>query len=247
MAIQGEIDYLKNLVADEREHAVNKPFSDPRCGEYLVEIGTILRLLPPAPARLLDLGCGTGWTSCLYAKSGYEVVGQDVAADMIVQANRNKHVNDLDNVHFIIGNYEDLAFEDEFDAAVFFDSLHHSLSEERALEAVYRALRPGGICITCEPGVGHARSAESVRAMRRFNVTERDMPPRRIIRAARQAGFCVFQTYPQARHIHTWVYGGPTGNRWAQLARRVPGVGALVLSLGLAIYKRYNGLVVMMK
>ena len=79
MAKQGEIDYLKNIGQDGIQHAVHKPFSDPECGKYLSELGAVFTLLPPPPARLLDIGCGTGWTSRFFARRGYEVVGIDMA------------------------------------------------------------------------------------------------------------------------------------------------------------------------
>jgi SAM-dependent methyltransferase len=247
VAIQGEIDYLKNLVADEVDHAVNKPFSDFRCGRFLVEMGTIFTLLPPPPARILDLGCGTGWTSCLFARRGYDVVGQDIAPDMIYHARRNRRRNRVRNLRFVVSDYEDLDFDEEFHAAVFFDSLHHSLSEENALRAVYRALGPGGICITSEPGQGHARSAEALEAVKRFNVTERDMPPHQVVRAGKRAGFRNFKIYPQARHIHSWLYGQPEGRSWKRWIKSTPLIKDLALTIGLNIFKRYSGLVVMTK
>src|SRR6516164_2425848 len=106
MAKQGERDYLKKLNADSVRHAVNKPFSDPDCGSYLMEIGAIMTLLPPPPARLLDVGCGTGWTSLFFARRGYEVVGVDIAPDMIHHANENKQRAQLDNVRFLVCDYE---------------------------------------------------------------------------------------------------------------------------------------------
>ena len=43
-------------------------------------------LLPAPPCRLLDAGCGTGWTSLFFARHRWEVVGCDIAPDMIAQA-----------------------------------------------------------------------------------------------------------------------------------------------------------------
>lgn len=63
MSKKGEIDFLKKIGEDRVHHAVKKPFSDPDCGRYLIEIGIIRTLLPQPPKKLLDLGCGTGWTS----------------------------------------------------------------------------------------------------------------------------------------------------------------------------------------
>ncbi len=90
MAKTGEIDYLKNLARERGDeavrHALGKPFTDANCAAYLTEIAAVLALLPPPPARLLDMGCGTGWTSFFFAKAGYHVTGVDIAPDMIGHA-----------------------------------------------------------------------------------------------------------------------------------------------------------------
>lgn len=39
--------------------------------------------LPPAPARIIDLGCGTGSVSVLLAEVGYQVHGVDLSSKMI--------------------------------------------------------------------------------------------------------------------------------------------------------------------
>jgi SAM-dependent methyltransferase len=79
----GEIDYLKNLGPHGSQGAFDKPFSDVTRPKNLVDMGVVLALLPQPPARILDLGCGTGWTSWFLAKSGFDVVRQDIAPDMI--------------------------------------------------------------------------------------------------------------------------------------------------------------------
>lgn len=44
--------------------------------------------LPPAPAEVVDLGCGTGTLSVLLAEDGYVVRGIDSAANMVAMAQR---------------------------------------------------------------------------------------------------------------------------------------------------------------
>ena len=195
MPKQGEIDYLKNIGRDGQEHALNKPFSDANCGLYLSDLGAILSLLPPPPAKLFDLGAGSGWTSIFFSKRGYHVTGQDIAEDMITQANINKERSNAKDIQFIVSDYEDLRLNAQFDCAVFYDSLHHAVDEKKAILAAYKSLKPGGMCITVEPGIGHAESPESRNAMRKFGVTERDMPPRLIIEAGKAAGFTQFKIY----------------------------------------------------
>lgn len=208
MPKQGEINYLKNIGLDGIHHAAHKPFSDPECGKYLIQLGAILSLLPPPPGRLLDLGAGTGWTSCFFARRGYEVVGQDICADMIYHARLNKEQYGVgDNLSFVIGDYEDLHYEDEFDCAVFFDALHHAVNEEEALRTVFRALRPGGVCLTSEPGVGHGRKSRAVSD--KYGVTEKDMPATKIIALGKQVGFTSFRVYPHVSRVGDTIYRKP--------------------------------------
>ena len=46
----------------------------------------LLQLLPPPPAMILDLGCGTGSLSLLMAEEGYQVSGGDFSEQMLIQA-----------------------------------------------------------------------------------------------------------------------------------------------------------------
>ncbi len=221
MAKQGEIDYLKNLSPDQVLHAVNKPFSDAQCDAYLMDIAVIMALLPPPPARLLDLGCGAGWTSLFFARRGYEVVGVDIAEDMIAHAEHNRKRADLTNVQFIVADYEDLNWQNEFDCAVFFSSLHHAIDEDLAVQAAYRALKPGGLCIAEEPGEGHGVDPHSLEAVHKYNVTEKDMPPALVIQAGRRAGFRSFQVYPKAPDLKWAVYSGQSGRFLGRLGKKV--------------------------
>ncbi len=43
-------------------------------------------LLPPAPARVLDPGCGTGSLAVLLAGAGHDVTGVDFAPAMVARA-----------------------------------------------------------------------------------------------------------------------------------------------------------------
>lgn len=191
----GEINYLNLLGPAGIEHAFNKPFSDQECSRYLMDLGAIIGLLPPPPARILDCGVGTGWTSVFLAKRGYEVVGQDIAQDMIDLAMKNKERYQVSNLSFVVSDYENLNFQSEFDGAVFYDSLHHAEDERTAIKSICRALKPNGVCVTMEPGETHSQQPNSIEAMRLFGVTEKDMPPHLIIDAGKAAGFNEFEVF----------------------------------------------------
>jgi SAM-dependent methyltransferase len=190
---QGEIDYMQKIGEEGALGAYDKPFSHFTCPKNLVDLGLIMALLPQPPARLLDLGCGTGWTSAFFARRGYRVTGQDIAPDMIRYAERNRARYEAKDLDFVVSDYESLNFEEPFDCAVFYDSLHHAVDERAALTSVYRALRPGGVLITHEPGAGHSKSPDSMRAMELYGVTEKDMPPAHIRDLCRQIGFSKFE------------------------------------------------------
>lgn len=240
----GEVSYLATTGEAGREHSFEKPFSDGYCGINLASIGFIMTLMPEPPARILDLGCGGGWTSTFYAKRGYEVVGQDIAPDMIDLARKNGARHGLDHrLSFICSDFEALDMDNQFDVAIFFDSLHHAEDELLAIRSAYRALKPGGILITHEPGDGHATSPESIEAMRLYGVTERDMPPRLIMQRGAEVGFTDFRVLPLPHYLQQIFYGERnypqrllSKRRW-KLTRRVlrllfdpnPGDSAIVV------------------
>lgn len=50
--------------------------------------GNILRICPP-PAKIIDIGCGPGWSAIYLASLGYEVVGLDNEPSLIDLATKN--------------------------------------------------------------------------------------------------------------------------------------------------------------
>jgi SAM-dependent methyltransferase len=56
----------------------------------------LLPLLPPPPARVADLGCGTGSLSLLMAEAGHHVSGLDISPAMVASAREKVAVAGLD-------------------------------------------------------------------------------------------------------------------------------------------------------
>jgi len=250
MAKLGEINYLRNMGEAGRRHARNKPFSDGNCPKYLVELGAIFTLLPEPPLRLLDIGCGTGWTSRFFARRGYDTLGIDICPDMIAVAQELGEREGLDHLHFQVADYETFEARGDFDIAVFYDSLHHAVDEEAALRMAFASLKPGGICLTSEPGWGHADSEKSQGAIDRFGVTEKDMPPAKIISLGRKVGFRTFQIYPHAFEMNhvTYVPSSRLLNlipMWMKPLRKL--VAVLRLNKMYLLGARLSGIVVLRK
>ncbi|WP_328293864.1 class I SAM-dependent methyltransferase [Kineococcus sp. NBC_00420] len=65
---------------DEADHGLRDPAVRAAWAELL------LPLLPPAPSRVADLGCGTGSLSVLVAGAGHDVLGVDLSPAMVALA-----------------------------------------------------------------------------------------------------------------------------------------------------------------
>lgn len=65
---------------DEPDHGLADPATRAAWCELL------LAHLPPAPARVADLGCGTGSLAVLLAEQGYDVHGVDLSGEMVTRA-----------------------------------------------------------------------------------------------------------------------------------------------------------------
>lgn len=221
MSKAAEQNYL-NMTGDAgRSHMLGKPFSDALCGVNLASIGTIFALLPDPPARILDMGCGAGWTSIFFARRGYEVVGQDIAQDMIALARQNLAEEKVPlALSFVCSDYEEATPDELFDAVIFFDCLHHAENERAALSSAYRALKPGGIVITHEPGEGHSIAPGSIEAMELYGVSERDMPPHLIIAHGKDIGFRSSRIFPMQADLLQMIYREPVPTRWMSKAAR---------------------------
>ena len=246
MAKQGEIEYLKVAGADAMTHVMNKPFSDHNCKGNLMQLGAVMHLLPPPPARILDLGCGSGWTSLFLARAGYEVVGQDIAPDMIACARRASEKHDLPNLTFVDGDYERPPGGDHFDCVLFFDALHHAVDERRALQTAFEALRPGGLCIASEPGEGHAQSASALEAVERFGVTEKDMPATKIFEIGRAIGFGDCRVYPNAFFVGVLLYED-TQKPLFRALYRIRLLKYLAVAIKLTFFRNFHNISVMRK
>jgi SAM-dependent methyltransferase len=99
--------------------------------------------IPVERGRLLDIGCGPGNLDRKIAERhpGLAVVGLDESEAMLARAARGPRPS---NLEFRQGAVESLLFREEFDFALSVLSFHHWEEPVAGLEAVYRALKPGG-------------------------------------------------------------------------------------------------------
>ncbi len=242
MAKAGERTYFKAIGQDGIENSLYKPYSDGvTIGGLLHDIAAVYSLFPDHQAKLkvLDLGCGTGWTSSFYAQSGHQVTGVDISPDAVEAA--QKHFAHLKNLKFICSDYDNMPYENEFDVAIFFDSLHHSEDEQDGLKAAYKALKPGGKIIICEPGLGHSKTAQSINAVKTYGVNERDMPPKLSRKALKQSNFKNLKTYAYPAMVHRALYSSGAGK--TKILRSNDWFRALTVAIFATIAKPWHGIV----
>jgi 2-polyprenyl-6-hydroxyphenyl methylase/3-demethylubiquinone-9 3-methyltransferase len=104
------------------------------------------RAVPPWPGlRVLDVGCGGGFTCEFLAHRGAQVWGVDQSAQCIEAAQTHAEQQAL-GIHYHWGVAEALPFEAAmFDVVVCVDVLEHVVDPQRAVAEMSRVLRPGGI------------------------------------------------------------------------------------------------------
>ncbi len=97
---------------------------------------------------LLDVACGPGVVTAALASRAASVVAFDVTEQMLEKAKTRCAKAGLSNVEFKQGNAEDLPFGDaQFDGVVTRLAVHHFANPQRALNEIFRVLRPGGTAV----------------------------------------------------------------------------------------------------
>ena len=123
--------------------------------------------------RLLDVACGPGVVTAALAPAAAAVVAFDATAPMLEKAKARCAKAGLNNVTFERGDAENLPFADAtFDGAVTRAALHHFERPQRAIDEMFRVLRPGGVAVIVD-----AVSAEDTDRSALHNAIERLRDP----------------------------------------------------------------------
>ncbi|MBR5951213.1 MAG: bifunctional demethylmenaquinone methyltransferase/2-methoxy-6-polyprenyl-1,4-benzoquinol methylase UbiE [Actinomycetaceae bacterium] len=116
-------------------------------GQVFMWRAAVTRAIGVRPGmKILDLACGTGASTASFAKAGADVIGCDFSEGMIREGLRRRpHLN------LIQGDAMDLPFEDEsFDVVTMSYGLRNVQDPMKALEEMYRVVRPGGKLVISE-------------------------------------------------------------------------------------------------
>lgn len=144
------IDQQNNELTDfdfGRHVEAANPYADFPAHSVAMHMSRIARAIEqsalPTGAQVLDLGCGWGTTSELMAYAGLRVTALDINQKFVdlvnARATRNKTL-----VKGVRGTFEEIPGDELYDAALYYESLHHAIRPWETLSLVNRRLRPGG-------------------------------------------------------------------------------------------------------
>jgi methylase of polypeptide subunit release factors len=111
------------------------------------------RLRADPPARVADIGCGSGWALISLAKAypNLEAEGIDIDADAIETATANAEAEGVaDRVRFDVRDADDPELQGRYDLVTLFESLHHFPDPAAALGTLRAMLREDGVVLLTE-------------------------------------------------------------------------------------------------
>lgn len=135
----------------------NNPWREPEFVKIQImpRVNFVLKHLKPH-SRVLELGCGRGYLSLEMARYGHNVLGVDISSESVAIAKKiaeeNPYKKGFGLLAYTVGDIMAMNLgKQQYDAIVFFRTLHHIPRIGVILKKVYTALKHGGRLIISEP------------------------------------------------------------------------------------------------
>ena len=141
--------------AREGQARMNRPWYEHRLAAALRSDEELDRMLSRPGARILDVGCGGGWSTTALAEAYPEaqLTGVDIDEPSITMARQNAGASAVaDRVGFMVGDAGDLP-AGSYDAAFAFECLHDMPYPLAVLQAMRRATAPDGAVVIMDEAV----------------------------------------------------------------------------------------------
>jgi SAM-dependent methyltransferase len=119
--------------------------------EHVARYAWAVRLLGPAPRRVLDAPCGAGYGTQLLAQAGHHVVGLDVDPNAVAYA-RTRYAHE--RARFRVADLAGPGLGGPFAAVVCFEGIEHVRDQATAAANLCQALAPGGVLLVSAPIAG---------------------------------------------------------------------------------------------
>ena len=125
-----------------------------RLKEYFEKI---IKITSWEKLNILDIGCASGGNIALltqYINNKIECnfIGVDLSSTSISAANIWKNINKVANCEFYAGDSNNLFFNsNSFDIVICLEVLEHLQVPKKAIDEIYRVLKPGGYAIISTP------------------------------------------------------------------------------------------------
>jgi ubiquinone/menaquinone biosynthesis C-methylase UbiE len=121
----------------------------------------------PKHYKILEVGCGTGRTTCHMAKEGYDIVGLDNSSDMLAKANHRAQMEGL-SVDFAIGDIHEMPYHDQQFDIILAESVTNFGRMQQVLAEYNRVLKPGGMLYDREVILGKALDVDKEKLLLDF-------------------------------------------------------------------------------
>lgn len=144
---------------------------------------------------ILDIASGSGWTTELLNRLGFNVVAIDLSTYLLkIGKDRincdNRIETDKLKIEFICADGEKLPFKDEsFDGVICMNSLHHFPDYYIILNEMNRVMKKDAIASFSEPGKSHTKNPMSKHYEQTYGIYEKDVDIDEIYKTSISAGF----------------------------------------------------------
>lgn len=155
--IPNDLASLRHLLRKRRDTA--RAYFDELAGRFGKDYvpGRSWKALAEALIKVLnyqtvaDLGAGEGTLAQLLAQRAEKVIAVDLSPKMVEFGQSLAIQNGLGNLEYRIGDIEDPPIDDKsLDLAILSQALHHAEHPQRAIDAAFRILKPGGRLIVLD-------------------------------------------------------------------------------------------------